>query len=154
MKMKIGTKILSGFGVVLALLAICVTIAEVKMGAIGDTTMDLAETFVPLSNKIGEVQASQLAQHVDMLSYIVDHKQERIQAFAELGREAETLFKEVEDLVNTNAALASSGFMREIKELDDDHMKFEKESEKLFEMVKEGKTSGSEYTSAVATIIC
>jgi len=152
MKMKIGTKILSGFGVVLALLAICVVVALSKMGTMSGTTSDLTDTYVPLSNKIKDVQATSLNEQSTVLFYLADHKQERISTAQHLEQEANNLLQDVEKLVNSNAKLAASDLPNEIKSLDKEQQQFADASTKLLEIVKAGQTSGAEYGRALEDV--
>jgi methyl-accepting chemotaxis protein/carbonic anhydrase len=151
-KMKVGTKILSGYAVILAMLAVCVIVALSKMGTMGDTTKDLAEIYVPLSNQVKEVQANALAEQADVLFYLVDHKQERLSSLQDLERETESMFQDVERLVSSDAKLAASDLPNEIKNLDQENRQFGEASNKLLEIVRGGQTSGAEYNRALEEV--
>ena len=59
MSLSIRTKLLSGFALVLILLAACVGLAITKMGAMNDKTKVISGIDLPSVNTIGDINATQ-----------------------------------------------------------------------------------------------
>ncbi len=144
LKVKIGTKILSGFGIVLLLLAIVVYISESKMGQIGEGIVEIAEVYIPLTEKIAEIEKNALKQEVDLNAFLIDHNEERYIAFEKHNELVEEELTEAETMVREHEALKAMGWEAKIVDLEEQHAAFAQHAEDLFQRARNNE-SGQEF---------
>ncbi len=138
MKMNVGAKILTGFGVVLAILALTITVATWKMGQIGDSLKEVAEEYIPLTEKISAIEISAVEQGMAFASFRADSDQKWLAMFEKDNELVAEELKGAEEIVNANKVLLESGMMETLKKLEAEHEGFYADAEKLIGELKAG----------------
>lgn len=144
-KMKIRTKVLAGFTIMVLLLGLSIGIAELKMSIIGADINHIAEIYVPLTTKVSEIEVDALEGELALNAYLIDHHPERVAIFHEHDKKARQEMSEAERIIQSDAYLVQSGFLNVIKDLEKEHDEFAKHAEELLALFDSRGSSDSRY---------
>lgn len=143
--MKIGTKILSGFGVVVLLLGISVGVAEMNMSKMSEVFKEMSEAYIPLTKKISEIETHVLEGELELTAYIVDLHPDRIAKFHEFDNRATEEILEAEELIRTHEVLLAAGYLATLEKLESEHGQFDEHAEQLLALVQSSGKSDHKF---------
>ena len=143
--MKIGTKILTGFAIVVVLLGISIGISESKMGELGTAIENIAEVYIPLTEKIVAIETHSLEGELALNAYLIDLHPDRIATFHKFDEKAKNELLEADEFVTAHPILASTNFGSTIKNLENEHDEFTAHAEELIALVQTSGTSDHRF---------
>ncbi len=143
-KLSLRAKILSGFGVVLSLLALVILISSTKMQSLGVNVKEMAEVYIPIVEKLAQSESYAIDQELQLNAYLIEKSENKYMAFEEANKLIEDDLREVERLIAGNEFLKKMGWESKVKSLENEHKQFYSHAEEIFRKVKSGD-SGHEF---------
>ncbi len=153
--LTIGSRLIGGYGVVLALMVFVALFGLFKMGVIGEEIIGMAETDIPIIEYVTEIETLQLDQEVLLeraLRYGEkddDHSKEKfheaVEEFEELAVEVDTKLEEgiayfADHAVHTKE---QQDYVKEVvakfEEIEAEHQDFDNHAIDVFMLLDEGK---------------
>ena len=133
MKFKIGTKLLSGFLLLLILIGF---VGYFGLSGMNNTVRDynvVLNTNMPLEAHVWELRSIQLEQTAEVRGYMLYHDEKYPQQFADSNKKMTDTYNNMQALLTTDKSRA---FLADFKIT---HEKYQKAAETIFNLVKQGK---------------
>lgn len=138
--LKLGTKIVGGFGLVLIALIIVGSIGFLKITRVQTVVADLSSIHVPLLNVVSEIDVSATEQELVVTQYALHKDEEFLTKFEEIGKFVDQKFEEVKALVMGDQELVDEGWLDPIEKMAAQHDVFVKSCRALTDAIKANKS--------------
>ena len=145
LRVNVGPKIIGGFGVVIALVGVIFFISESKMSDLGDSIAEVAEVYIPLTEKLAAVEKNAVGELAAMNAYLVDGNEQRLRACENLSEETQKELEEADRMVSSHPVLKNLGWEAHFRDIEEQHKEFAAHREALL-----SKNSGSRRGSSFA----
>ena len=134
-KLTIGTKIKSGFGVLVILAIMIGAVGFWKATTVDNNVADLDKIFLPIATLTGAASEGVLHQELSMHLYLL-HKEERhIETFKKYDAAVNQNFEKIKKLIAQDEYLSGQNWLTNIEHIDVAHNLFVTESQKLVEAI-------------------
>ncbi len=138
--MKLSTKLSGGFGIILIALVIIGAIGFLKITGVQGVVADLAETHIPLLEKISEIDVTATEQELVVTKYALHKHLEILSKFKEIDKSVNSKFEEAIALVKADQHLVDEGWLEPIEKMVVQHDVFIKSCNALIEAIKAEKS--------------
>ncbi len=142
-RMRVGTRIMAGFAIVALLLGISIGIAECKMGEIGTEIVNIAEVYIPLTEKVVSIETHALESELALNAYLIDLHPERVMVFHENAEKTREELLDVDEFIRDHEILASGGFLTNIQSLENEYDEFSSHADELINLAKSNGTGST-----------
>lgn len=134
-ELTIGTKIKSGFGVLVVLAVMIGAVGFWKATVVDTNITDLDTIHLPMSTLMGTAEQTVLRQELAMQLFIIHKDQRFLERFAELNATADQTFGKIKELILQDDDLMGENWLAKIEQIDVVHDLFVTEAKKLGEVV-------------------
>ncbi|MCP4584301.1 MAG: HAMP domain-containing protein [candidate division Zixibacteria bacterium] len=126
MKFKLGTKIIGGYGIALALTVVIVIMGAMALSNIGGMIVNIAKVQIPLVEAINEIEIVAIEQELAATQYAFHEEEKYWDAFEEYGHEINEYFEKAEAIVKADEVLSETDMYRVLEDLVHQHNEFAK----------------------------
>mgnify|MGYP006277908343 CR=1 FL=1 len=151
MRLSVKAKLLGGFTTVILLLGLVSYIAESKMGQLGDNVDEVTQVYIPLTEKLMQVESHALQEELEFNGYLFDKNKERLTQFDEFSRDVDEELRQAERIIVAHAALKALGWEKKIKQLEEEHGQFVFHARDIIERAAKGER-GRRFMEDVALV--
>jgi len=135
-KMKLSSKLATGFGIVLIALIIVGATGFLKITGVQTVVTDLSGTHMPLLNVVAAIDVSATEQELAATQYALHRDEEILPKFEELDKEVDEKFEQVKAMVQADQELVDEGWLEPIEKMAVQHDVFVKSCQALIEAIK------------------
>lgn len=133
MKLKIGTKITSGFTVMIALIILISYFSISESRNVKEEYGVVIETNIPVSTYVWEIRSDTLEQVAALRGYLLYKDESYIELFNKINSSKEQIYKDVDNLINTEES------KQYLSEIINEEKEYEQIAKAVFELGKSGE---------------
>jgi methyl-accepting chemotaxis protein len=135
---KIGAKLIGGFGIVITALVIIGAVSLINMMSIRTTVNDLAKVHMFLTEKVNAIDAAATGQNLASSNFGLHKDKGFIATYGELSKEVDKAFEEAKNLIKTDEELVKDGWVGIVENLEKQHDIFAAACEKFMDEISAG----------------
>jgi methyl-accepting chemotaxis protein len=136
--MKIGTKLIGGFGLVLIGLTVIAVVAYLNMISIRTTVDDLSKTHMALTEQVKNIDAAATGQNLSCSNFALHKEKTYIDAYADLDKEVDAALDNTKKIIEADKDLVDKGWLRNQEDIAKKHDVFAASCKKLMDEIAAG----------------
>ncbi|MFH1036215.1 MAG: methyl-accepting chemotaxis protein, partial [Pseudomonadota bacterium] len=147
-KVRLSFKIAGGFALVLLALVLVGLLGFRELGAVQVVVEDLAQTHVPITEAVGQIDSAFTGQQLAATQYALSAQANTLESHAKLAKEVQEALAKTRQILQADPDLVARGWLRQLEAITQGYQSFQQADQALIEAVRAGRDAGQRQALA------